>query len=96
MKHIASEILDSCMSLSTVDAVLSVNQEPQILQRHGRRYSYIFLSQPVRLFVDYDDDVHSLDFVAGWNPFGVPDGSKISAQEEISILHRAMDQPLTF
>lgn len=87
-----SSILDFCETLPTIDTVYLLNQSPQVLKRLGRRYSYIFCSITVHIFVDQ----YSLDFAAGWNSFFVPDGSRISAQEDITILHRATDIPLTF
>ena len=91
-----SEILDFCDLLPTIDTVYRLNRSSQTLKRLGRRYSYIFVSSEVRVFVNLGSDQYSLDFTPGWNSLCVPDGSKISTQGDITVLHRATDIPLTF
>lgn len=91
-----SDILDFCESLPTVDTVYCLNRSCQILKRLGRRYSYIFVSGEVRVFVCLGDDQYSLDFAPGWNDFFVPDEAKISCEGDITVLHRVTDDPLTF
>ena len=91
-----SSILDFCETLPTIDTVYRLKPSSQVLKRLGRRYAYVFVSCDVRVFVDLGDNVFSVDFVAGWNSFCIPDEVKVSSEEDITILHRATDIPLTF
>lgn len=91
-----SSILDFCETLPTIDTVYRLDRSYQVLKRLGRRYSYIFVSSDVRVFVVLGDGQYSLDFTPGWNSLCIPDEAKISTQEDITVLHRATDISLTF
>jgi hypothetical protein len=96
MTEIISEILDTCMPLSSIDVVVRLSSFPHILKRDGRRYSRAFFYQNVRLLISQVGKQFCLDFAPGWNSFDFPDGTQIAlaSSETATIIHHLSDSEI--
>lgn len=93
MAKIISEILDTCMPLSSIDMVVHLSSLPHRIKRHSRRYSHAFFYENVRMLVSQLGSQFHLDFAPGWNSFDFPDGTQIALAdgETATIIHHVCD-----
>lgn len=87
------EGLNAASLRPSVDQVITINNQPQVLSRYGRRHNMLWVAASTSIQIDNLVGFGVFQLIAGWNPLEVSEGARVMSMgnQVVNGVYRATD-----